>query len=69
MARQTFQVQEIHCDGCENAIRNALGRLEGVSQVDPDHTSNRVAVEFDESRVDEKTIGARLTDAGYPLVR
>jgi hypothetical protein len=31
-------------------------RLEGVNQVDPDHTSNRVEVESDTSRVDEKTI-------------
>ncbi len=68
MARRTFQVAEIHCDSCENAIRKALGRLDGVRQVDPDQHSNRVDVQFDESRVGQVAIAERLTDAGYPVV-
>ena len=28
---------EIHCGGCENTIRTALSRLEGVRSVQPDH--------------------------------
>lgn len=69
MASRTFQVEDIHCDGCEGAIRNALTRLEGVSEVRPDHTTNRVEVDFDEQRVTEEAITERLDLAGYPLVR
>lgn len=68
MANRTFQLDDIHCDGCERAIRNALTRLEGVSEVRPDHATNRVGVDFDEQRVTEEAITERLDLAGYPVV-
>lgn len=68
MANRTFQVSDIHCDGCEGAIRNALSRLEGVNEVRPDHTTNRVEVSFDEQRVTEDAVTERLDLAGYPVV-
>lgn len=68
MANRTFQVEDIHCDGCEGAIRNALTRLEGVSEVRPDHTTNKVEVTFDEQRVGNQAITERLDLAGYPVV-
>ena len=68
MARQTCQVAEIYCHSCENAIRDALGRLDGVRRVDPDQHGNGVGVQFDESRVGQAAIAERLTDAGYPVM-
>lgn len=68
MAHQTFEVEDIHCGSCEQAIRKALGRVDGVVDAAADQTTNRVDVEFDESRVDPTAIVARLTDAGYPVV-
>lgn len=68
MATQTFEVEDIHCDGCEHAIRRAVGRIEGVAHVEADHTTNRVDVEYDDSRVDAAVIVERLTTAGYPVL-
>lgn len=68
MANRTFQVEDIHCGGCEGAIRNALTRLEGVSEVRPDHATNKVDVAFDDQRVDDQAIAERLDLAGYPVV-
>lgn len=68
MANRTFQVEDIHCDGCEGAIRNALTRLEGVSEVRPDHTTNEVDVAFDDQRITDEAIAERLDLAGYPVV-
>jgi len=67
MASKTFTVEEIHCDACENAIRKALGRLEGVNDTKPDAATNQVTVVFDDARVDADTIAERLAAAGYPV--
>jgi copper chaperone CopZ len=66
MGERTFRVDQIHCEGCTAAIREALGRLEGVEKVEPDGATHTVRVAFAESRVDEPTIAARLAEAGFP---
>ncbi|MGH3665469.1 MAG: heavy-metal-associated domain-containing protein [Egibacteraceae bacterium] len=68
VTERTFRVQDIHCDGCEHAISKALGRLEGVQRVEPNHRSNEVRVAFDEQQVVADEIATRLHDAGYPVV-
>jgi copper chaperone CopZ len=66
MGERTFQVDQIHCEGCTASIREALGRLEGVEKVEPDVATHTVRVAFAESRVDEQTIAERLAEAGFP---
>ncbi len=68
MATTTFKVAEIHCAGCENTIRTALSGLAGVTLVVPSAERNDVTVSFDETRVTEEELRARLTDAGYEPV-
>ncbi len=68
MATTTFKVAEIHCAGCENTIRTALSGLAGVTLVVPSAERNDVKVSFDETRVTEEELRARLTDAGYEPV-
>jgi copper chaperone CopZ len=69
MAQQTFQVQEIHCGACEDAIRKSLARIDGVRVIEPDAATNRVEVVYDETQTDEGAIAERLATAGYPVVR
>jgi Cu+-exporting ATPase len=68
MASQTFVVEQIHCGGCEMAIRKALTRMDGVREVTPDAATNQVSVGFDESRTTDEEIGKRLTAAGFTVV-
>jgi copper chaperone CopZ len=68
MATRTFVVEEIHCGGCEMAIRKALTRIDGVREVTADSATNQVSVSFDESQASDQEIGERLTTAGYPIV-
>jgi len=68
MASTTIAVQEIHCASCENTIRRALGRLDGVRSVRPDAASNEVRVSYDEAKVDEASLRRRLAEAGYEPV-
>jgi Cu+-exporting ATPase len=69
VTEQTFQVQEIHCTSCEQAIHKSLTRLGGVHDVAADHRTNAVRVTFDERELGREQIAARLGDAGYPVVQ
>jgi copper chaperone CopZ len=67
MAQHTFAVQEIHCEACEQAIRKSLSRVDGIRTVEPDSSTNQVAVVYDETATDKQAIAERLATAGYPV--
>ena len=46
MTSKTFEVPNIGCAGCVQAIKNELGDLEGVSSVSGDAGSKTMQVEF-----------------------
>lgn len=68
MTTHKFRVEDIHCSGCENAIRKALTRLGGVFDVAPDSATNQVTVRYNESQTSTDEIAKRLAAAGYPVV-
>lgn len=55
----------IVCGGCAGAIKNALGKLEGVSQVVVNTVTKTVTVEHDE-RLEREEIVEVLERAGFP---
>jgi copper chaperone len=65
MERVTLQVTGMTCGGCETAVKRAVARLEGVSNVTASHTDNQVTVEYDRTLVDRAKITAAITRAGY----
>lgn len=62
---RTIEVKGMTCEGCENAVRNALSRLDGVLDARADHTAGRVTVELDDTRVTEEQVKERIRAAGY----
>lgn len=68
MASTTIKVKEIHCSSCENTIRTALARLDGVRAVRPEHARNDVRVTYDEAQVDEARLRQALVELGYEPV-
>lgn len=68
MPTEAFRVEDIHCSGCENAIRKALTRLDGVRDVAPDSVTNQVTVRYDQSQTGAEQIAERLATAGYPVI-
>lgn len=60
MASATIAVKEIHRASCENTIRTALGRLDGVRSVRPDAARNDVRVSYDKAKLDEAALRRRL---------
>lgn len=64
----TLRVTGMTCGGCENAVKRAVGRLDGVSEVSASHVKQEVAVMFDPVAVTPDQIQARIAAAGYTVV-
>jgi cytochrome c biogenesis protein CcdA/copper chaperone CopZ len=69
MAERIFEVEDIHCGGCEQGIRGGLEPAEGIEEVVPDQETNQVLVRFDESRVDEAAVTDLLAETGFSVRR
>lgn len=67
MTTDTFHVEQSHCDACEKAIRTALTRFDGVTEVHADEASDEFSVNYDPARTKPATIADRLNTAGYPV--
>ena len=65
MTSKTFEVPNIHCMGCVQAIKNELRELDGVASVDGDAHSRKIDIEF-EPPATWQGIVAALTEIEYP---
>ncbi|MGD9629158.1 MAG: heavy-metal-associated domain-containing protein [Pyrinomonadaceae bacterium] len=63
--RTTLTAPDIVCGGCAGAIKNAVGRIQGVSAVDVDVETKRVTVDHD-ADVTQEELAKVLDDAGFP---
>jgi copper chaperone CopZ len=59
-----IDAENIKCGGCVSTIKDALGRISGVHEVEADITTGRVTVTADEGIRDKLT--AALRESGYP---
>lgn len=62
-----FTVPDMSCSHCENTIKNAVGKLNGVENVLVDLNSKKVSVEYDEGRISSDTIKLTIQDQGYEV--
>ncbi len=65
MPQLTAHAPDISCEGCANAIRRALGNVNGVQSVKVDVPRREVQVEYDEATVESKEVLDKLAQAGY----
>jgi copper ion binding protein len=63
----TLTAPDISCGHCVATVNEAVGALAGVSHVEADAETKRVAVAFDPTRVSLSRIEAALDEAGYPV--
>lgn len=63
----TLHVTGMTCGGCENAVKRALGRVEGVVDVTASHVEERVGVTFDPAKVTLDVITQKIAAAGYTV--
>ena len=62
-----YQVKGMTCGHCVSAVKEEIGRIAGVAEVDVDLDSGRVTVSS-ESPVEEAAVRAAVDEAGYELV-
>jgi copper chaperone CopZ len=61
-----FSVERLTCGACTENVRQAVGTLDGVSEVQTDVGQKRTVVRFDPKRTSPDLIAATITAAGYP---
>ena len=66
MATSRFHSSEIECEGCASAIKNSIGKLEGVTAVDVEVASKVVSVEHSDS-ISAEALTLALDRAGFPV--
>ena len=64
MSKLTFEVPNIGCDGCVQAIKLELSDLAGVSSVSGDVATREIQVEFDAPATREDIV-ATLKEIDY----
>ncbi len=64
---EKLHVTGMTCGGCENAIKRAVGRLTGVSEVSASHAEQSVAVSYDPEKVTLEAIKSRIQALGYQV--
>lgn len=67
MIKKTFHVAGMHCPNCAMQIEGVEDELDGVIAVRASYTKASVEVEFDESKVSQSQIFAKVKELGYTL--
>ena len=62
----TVKTPDITCGGCANSIKNALGKMEGIKNVEVDVNTKMVSIEHG-AQISREQIAAKLDDIGFPV--
>lgn len=60
-----IRIEGMHCHRCESTIRQALGKLSGVHEVEVDFPTGQASVLYDREKVDVRTLMETVNKAGY----
>ena len=62
-----LKVTGMTCGGCENAVKRALQRVDGVEEVTASHDAGLVGVRFDAAKVTPEVLRERIESLGYDV--
>ncbi len=65
MQKEQFEVQNVKCGGCVNAIQQGLKTVSGVVEVLVEIAGGKVTVNG--GRLDRAALSAKLAGLGYPV--
>ena len=66
MNETTIKITGMSCSGCENRVQNALKNIDGVEEVEADHTTGTVKITA-KDEVSEDAIKEKITDLGFEI--
>lgn len=62
----TVTAPDIECDGCANAIKKAVGQIDGIESVKVDVEGKRVTVQHSQ-QISRSDIEQAMDKAGFPV--
>ena len=65
--QETFNVPDVSCAHCEEAIQSSVGGLRGVEIVEVDLDDKRVKVTYDPTASDRTAVVRAIEAAGYAV--
>ena len=68
MKKVTIKVEGMSCVHCVNAITNAVGVLDGVSEVKVDLAGKTAEVTYDPDKVTFESIKEAIEEEGYDVI-
>jgi copper chaperone len=68
MENVVINVEGMSCSHCENAVKKAVGSLEGVEKVTVSLEGKTATVDYDASKVSLDAIKEAIEDQGYDVV-
>lgn len=67
MGQRTYIVEGMTCDHCVNAVRNEVGGVAGIAEVEVDLDTKLVKVTGED--IDDTAVFAAVEEAGYEAVQ
>ena len=64
MKEINLKVKGMHCEGCENRIKNSLSEIDGVDEVIANHVDGTVLIKTNKE-VDLEEIKEKIEDLGF----
>ena len=66
MKELEFKVKGMMCEGCENRVKNSVGKIDGVESVEANHREGAVKV-FLNKEVESSRIKEEIEDIGFEV--
>lgn len=64
MKEINLKVKGMHCEGCENRIKNSLSTIEGIEEVIANHIDGTVLIKTNKE-LDIEDIKEKIEDLGF----
>lgn len=62
-----LRVTGMTCSGCENTIKNGLGKMDGIVEVKASHENNKVSIKLEKNKLSREEIIQQIETIGYKV--
>ncbi|WP_432409579.1 heavy metal translocating P-type ATPase [Wukongibacter sp. M2B1] len=68
MLEKNFKIEGMTCAACVRAVERAIGKLEGIEEVNVNLATEKMIVKYDEEKASEEQIAKTVNKAGYKAI-
>ncbi|NLK99403.1 MAG: copper-translocating P-type ATPase [Clostridiales bacterium] len=68
MINKSFKIEGMTCASCARAVERVTGKLDGVSKASVNLATEKLTLEYDESKITEEVIKNAVDKAGYKAI-